>query len=71
MDPPSYGRGSKNEVWTIEKDLYELVESLEQLRWLENGLTIQTAVTNIETIGIDTPDDLVKAEEFLNSKYKY
>jgi 3-deoxy-manno-octulosonate cytidylyltransferase (CMP-KDO synthetase) len=47
----------------------ELVESLEQLRWLENGLTIQTAVTNIETIGIDTPDDLVKAEEFLNSKY--
>ena len=46
----------------------ELVESLEQLRWLENGLTIQTAVTNIETIGIDTPDALVRAEEFLNSK---
>lgn len=25
MDPPSYGRGSKNEIWDIEKDLYELV----------------------------------------------
>ena len=42
----------------------ELAESLEQLRWLENGLTIQTAITNIETIGIDTPKDLVKAEQY-------
>lgn len=26
MDPPSYGRGSNNEVWDIEKDLFSLVE---------------------------------------------
>jgi 3-deoxy-manno-octulosonate cytidylyltransferase (CMP-KDO synthetase) len=45
----------------------ELSESLEQLRWLENGLTIQTAITHIETIGIDTPDDLQKAEKYLQN----
>ena len=27
MDPPSFGRGSKNEVWNIEKDLYDLVSN--------------------------------------------
>lgn len=43
----------------------ELAESLEQLRWLQNGYRIRTALTSHRTIGIDTPADLCAAEQFL------
>lgn len=45
---------------------YEKAESLEQLRWLQAGYQIKIAVTEYDTIGIDTPEDLRHAEEFLN-----
>lgn len=43
----------------------EQAESLEQLRWLENGLLITVRQVDIETVGIDTPEDLQRAETFL------
>lgn len=55
-------------VTKMEQTPMELAESLEQLRWLENGLVIRTATTSVETIGIDTPADLAAAEEFLKNK---
>lgn len=44
----------------------EKIEKLEQLRALENGISIKVKETEFETIGVDTPDDLKKAEEWLN-----
>jgi 3-deoxy-manno-octulosonate cytidylyltransferase (CMP-KDO synthetase) len=46
----------------------EQAESLEQLRWLENEFSIRVIETKQETIGIDTPDDLVKALAYLNDQ---
>jgi 3-deoxy-manno-octulosonate cytidylyltransferase (CMP-KDO synthetase) len=43
----------------------EQAESLEQLRWIENGYQIKVGFTDVETIGIDTPEDLKKAEQYL------
>ena len=43
----------------------EQLECLEQLRWLENGLTIQVALTHHASIGIDTPEDLQHALQFI------
>ncbi len=55
------------EITALPQSSLELAESLEQLRWLENGYKIKVGISNVETIGIDTPEDLAKAEEFLKT----
>ncbi len=52
-------------ITAMEQTPLEKAESLEQLRWLENGLHITVRVVDIETVGIDTPQDLERAEQFL------
>lgn len=52
-------------ITALPPGMLELAESLEQLRWLENGFTIRVGLTDVETIGIDTPADLERAEDFL------
>ncbi|MBO5133786.1 MAG: 3-deoxy-manno-octulosonate cytidylyltransferase [Bacteroidaceae bacterium] len=56
------------EITQLPQGVLEKAESLEQLRWLQAGYKIKTGVTTIETIGIDTPEDLQKAEALLLSK---
>lgn len=55
------------EITSLQQTPLEKVESLEQLRWLEHGYKIKVGVTDIETIGIDTPEDLERAKEFASS----
>ena len=64
----AYRREVLREITNLPQSPLEIAESLEQLRWLENGYRIKVGETYTETIGIDTPADLQKANALLNSK---
>ena len=59
----AYKTETLHQIAKMQPSALEQAESLEQLRWLENGLSIRMAVVAGESISIDTPDDLAKARE--------
>lgn len=63
----AYRREVLREITRLPQSTLEKAESLEQLRWLQNGYRIRVGITDVETVGIDTPADLKRAEEFLKS----
>lgn len=63
----AYRNDVLEKITRLEISSLEKAESLEQLRWLENGYAIKVKETSIETMGIDTPEDLQNALKYLNN----
>lgn len=61
----AYRADTLAEICALPQSPLELAESLEQLRWLENGYPIRVAFNDSPTIGIDTPADLEEARKYL------
>ena len=63
----SYRRDVLMKLSLLPPSRLEMIEKLEQLRALENGFRIKVRETSCETIGVDTPEDLERVEQCLNS----
>lgn len=61
----SYRTESLEKFVSLSESKYEDIEKLEQLRALENGMTIGASELEVEIIGVDTPDDIFKIEKVL------
>ncbi len=59
----AYSSEVLKKITKLSRSPLEITESLEQNRWIENGYRIRTAVTIWESFGIDTPEDLEKANK--------
>ena len=61
----AYRRAALERFVSLPESPLEKCEKLEQLRALENGMKIKVVKTHFQSIGIDTPEDLVRAENYL------
>lgn len=66
----AYRRETLAKFVSLPEGRLEKCEKLEQLRALENGIRIKVIRTSFDSIGIDTPEDLVRAQEFLARRQK-
>ena len=65
----AYRAETLKEIVALPVSSLERAESLEQLRWLQHGYSVKTALTEFDTIGIDTPADLEAAEKYLKEHF--
>jgi 3-deoxy-manno-octulosonate cytidylyltransferase (CMP-KDO synthetase) len=61
----AFKKATLKKITLLQRSSLEKAESLEQNRWIENNFRIRTAVTDWDSIGIDTPEDLERAKELL------
>ncbi len=59
----AYRASVLGKITRLPQSSLELAESLEQLRWVQNGYKIKVGITHCPTIGIDTPADLEAARK--------
>lgn len=52
------------EITALKQSALELAESLEQLRWIENGYKLKVEITEFESVAVDSPEDLKKLANF-------
>ena len=64
----AYKAETLRQISEMRPSTLELAESLEQLRWLENGLRIRMGITQEENVSIDEPSDIDKAERFAENQ---
>lgn len=62
-----YRKEALEQITKLPVSSLEQAEALEQLRWIENGFTIKTALTELESLSIDTPEDLQRALFLVNN----
>lgn len=61
----AYSRRALDTFHALPPSPLELAEKLEQLRFLENGIPITVLETPLDTIGVDTEEDVARVEEYL------
>lgn len=66
----AYRSNILREITKLSQSSLELAESLEQLRWIENGYRIKVEKTDMETLAVDTPEDLEKVREWAKTILK-
>jgi 3-deoxy-manno-octulosonate cytidylyltransferase (CMP-KDO synthetase) len=64
----AYRKAALDRFVTLPESSLERSERLEQLRFLENGIPIRVGETEFDTVGVDTEEDLRRAEEVLQRR---
>ena len=67
----AYTRAALKRFVSLPEGRLERCEKLEQLRALENGMRIKVVSTSFQSVGIDTPEDLALARDFIAGKLKF